>query len=88
MICDDQSLKIKNVKKIAVLRCGALGDFIVTLPALKAMHNAYPEAEIILLGKPWHKKFLIKNRTPVDRVVVVPIKKEYAMKIMKRKTKK
>ena len=75
MVCNDDSLKITNVKKIAVLRCGALGDFIVTLPALKAMRNAYPEAEIILLGKPWHKKFLIKNRTPVDRVVVVPIKK-------------
>jgi len=75
MLCDNESLKIKNVEKIAVLRCGALGDFIVTLPALKAMRNSYPEAEIVLLGKPWHKRFLMKNRTPVDRVVVVPIKK-------------
>src|SRR4051794_29570492 len=69
------SLKVKDVKKIAVLRAGALGDFIVTLPALQAIRAAYYDAEIILLGKPWHKKFLLKNRTPVDRVIVVPVKK-------------
>lgn len=67
--------KLKNVRKIAVLRANALGDFIVTLPALKAIRAAYPDAEIVLLGKPWHKEFLIKGRTPVDRVIVVPIKK-------------
>jgi len=64
-----------NVKKIAVLRAGALGDLLVTLPALKAIRLTYPEAEIVLLGKPWHKKFVVPNRTPIDRVVVVPIKK-------------
>jgi len=69
------SSKVEGVQKIAVLRAGALGDFIVTLPALKAIRSAYPDAEIILLGKPWHKKFLLKTRTPVDRVIVVPVKK-------------
>ncbi len=67
--------KLQNAKKIAVLRANALGDLIVTLPALKAIRNAYPEAEIILLGKPWHKEFLIAGRTPVNRVVVVPVVK-------------
>src|SRR3954447_14890380 len=67
--------KVKDVKKIAVLRTGALGDFIVTLPALNAIRAVYTDAEIILLGKPWHKKFLLKNRTPVDRVIIVPVKK-------------
>ena len=72
---DNDFLKIRNVKKIAVLRCGALGDFVVTLPAFKAIREAYPEAEIVLLGKPWHKKFLVSGRTPIDRVTVVPVKK-------------
>jgi ADP-heptose:LPS heptosyltransferase len=72
---DNDFLKIRNVKKIAVLRCGALGDFIVTLPAFKAIREAYPEAEIILLGKPWHRKFLAAGRTPINRVIVVPVKK-------------
>jgi ADP-heptose:LPS heptosyltransferase len=67
--------KVEGVQKIAVLRTGALGDFIVTLPALKAIRSTYPDAEIILLGTPWHKKFLHKNRTPADRVIVVPVKK-------------
>lgn len=70
-----QQQKLKNIQKIAVLRANALGDFIVTLPALKAMRHAYPGAEIVLLGKPWHKEFLAGTRTPVDRVIVVPVKK-------------
>ncbi|HEX8357579.1 MAG TPA: glycosyltransferase family 9 protein, partial [Segetibacter sp.] len=63
------------MKKIAVLRANALGDFIVILPALKAIRSTYPGAEIVLLGKQWHKEFLIQGRTPVDRVIVVPVKK-------------
>lgn len=65
--------KIEGLKKIAILRANALGDFIVTLPAIQALRNTYPGAEIILLGKPWHKDFLKKGRSPVDRVIVVPI---------------
>jgi ADP-heptose:LPS heptosyltransferase len=67
--------KLTNVKKIAVLRANALGDFIVTLPALNALKSTYPDAEIILLGKAWHKEFLTSGRTPVDRVIIVPVKK-------------
>ena len=66
---------MKDIKKIAVLRANALGDFIVTLPALHAIRTAYPQAEIILLGKPWHKKFLVPGRSPIDRVIEVPVKK-------------
>jgi len=64
---------LKNIKKIAILRANALGDFIVTLPAICAIRTKYPDAEIILLGKPWHKKFLVAERTPVDRVIIVPV---------------
>lgn len=67
--------KLNNIKKIAVLRANALGDFIVTLPALKALRNTYPSAEIVLLGRLWHQHFLVKGRSPIDRVVVVPVKK-------------
>ena len=67
--------KLNNIQKIAILRANALGDFIVTLPAVNALRNAYPNAEIVLLGKPWHKKYLSKGRSPIDRVIVVPVKK-------------
>lgn len=64
--------KVDNVKKIAVLRAGALGDIMVILPALHALRQTYPLAEIILLGRQWQQEFLVKGRCPVDRVEVVP----------------
>ncbi len=63
---------VPDVSKIAVLRANALGDFIFTLPALEALRAAYPQAEIVLLGKAWHKEFLAGRPSPIDRVVVVP----------------
>ena len=66
---------MEDIKKIAILRANAVGDFIVTLPAIQAIRDRYPSAEIVLLGKPWHKKFLIPNRTPVNRAIIVPVKK-------------
>lgn len=63
---------IPHVHKIAVLRANAIGDFICTLPALEALRAAYPEAEIVLLGKAWHTQFLQGRPGPVDRVIVVP----------------
>ncbi|MCX9192083.1 glycosyl transferase [Carbonactinospora thermoautotrophica] len=63
---------VPGVRKIAVLRANALGDFIMVLPALDALRAAYPEAEIVLLGKEWHADFLAGRPGPVDRVEVVP----------------
>ncbi len=38
------------MRKILVLRGGALGDFLVTLPALRALRERWPQAEIELAG--------------------------------------
>ncbi len=59
-------------KKIAVLRANALGDYIFVLPALQALRNKYPKAEIVYLGREWHKGYLNGRPGPVDRVIVVP----------------
>lgn len=64
--------KVTGVKKIAVLRVNALGDFIFVIPALQALRETYPEAEIIYMGKQWHKEFLETRPSPVDRVEIVP----------------
>lgn len=61
-----------GVHKIAVLRANALGDFIFALPALSALRSTYPNAEVILLAREWHKQFLANRPSPVDRVVVLP----------------
>lgn len=59
-------------RKIAVLHAKALGDFIVILPALDAIKETYPDAELILLAKPWVKAFLGGRPSPVDRVIGIP----------------
>jgi ADP-heptose:LPS heptosyltransferase len=66
------SERVENVRKIAVLRAGGIGDFIFTLPALHALQAAYPEAEITLLGDVWHEEFLSKRPGPPDRAIAVP----------------
>jgi ADP-heptose:LPS heptosyltransferase len=64
--------RLAHVRKIAVLRPNAVGDFVFALPALHALKRAYPDAELVLLGLPWHAGFLRGRPGPVDRVVVVP----------------
>ena len=40
----------RPMRRILILRGGALGDFLVTLPALAALRSAYPAARIELAG--------------------------------------
>jgi ADP-heptose:LPS heptosyltransferase len=63
---------VSDVRKIAVLRANAVGDFIFSLPALDALRRAYPDAEIVLLGRAWHRAFLADRPSPIDRVLVLP----------------
>ncbi|QBD78707.1 glycosyltransferase family 9 protein [Ktedonosporobacter rubrisoli] len=63
---------VPDVSKIAVVRANALGDFIFVLPALEALRQAYPHAEIVLLAKDWHAAFLHGRSGPVQRVQVIP----------------
>ena len=64
---------IPGVAKIAVLRPNSLGDFIFSEPALRAVRNAYPRAEIVYLGLEWHVAYLPNRFPAVDRVEVVPV---------------
>ncbi len=68
----DERSFVLGVEKIAALRANALGDYIVSLPALSAIKETYPSAELVLLGSDWHARFLARRPGPVDRVVVVP----------------
>jgi ADP-heptose:LPS heptosyltransferase len=66
------SPRLEDVHRIAVLRPNAVGDFVFALPALHALRQTYPQAEIVLLGKAWHADFLRGRPGPVDRVAVLP----------------
>lgn len=63
---------MEDVRRIVVLRANALGDFIETLPALRALRESFPRAEIVLVGTPMHAALLAGRPSPVDRVEVVP----------------
>lgn len=39
-------------RHVLVLRAGAIGDFILTLPALAALRHAFPSARLALVGNP------------------------------------
>jgi ADP-heptose:LPS heptosyltransferase len=49
------------MNRILVIRGGAIGDFILTLPALKALREAYPDAQVEILGYE-HIAALAENR--------------------------
>ncbi len=49
------------MKRVLVIRGGAIGDFILTLPALRALREAYPRAYIEIVGYK-HIAVLVENR--------------------------
>jgi hypothetical protein len=63
---------VEDVCKLAVLRANAIGDYLVSLPAIHALRAAYPAAELVLLGAGWHAGFLGGRPGPVDRCVPLP----------------
>lgn len=63
---------LSGVRKIAVLRPNAVGDFVFALPCLHALRSAYPDARIVYIGRQWHADFLTNRPGPVDKVAVLP----------------
>ena len=55
------------MNRILVIRGGAIGDFILSLPALKALREAYPHAHIEILGYK-HIAVLAENRVYAQAV--------------------
>jgi ADP-heptose:LPS heptosyltransferase len=68
----DSVERVEGVHKLAVLRANAIGDYLVSLPAIQALRAAYPAAELVLLGAGWHAGFLAGRPGPVDRCLAVP----------------
>lgn len=64
---------VAEVARIAVLRSGGIGDYVVAEPAIAALRVAYPEAELTLLGAEHHRQLVVGRAGPVDRFVPVPL---------------
>jgi heptosyltransferase-2 len=56
------------MQRMLVIRGGAVGDLIVTLPTLGALRQAFPHATIELLGHP-SRAILAQHPSYVDRVI-------------------
>ena len=61
-----------DVRRIALLRGGGLGDLMFAMPAAQALAAAYPAATITLLGTPAHRRLLEGRPGPIADVVELP----------------
>lgn len=59
---------MKAVERILVIRSGALGDSVVTLPAIGALRRKWPSSHIEVIGSPSLIE-LVRGRYYADRVV-------------------
>ena len=65
------ALEVGGVHRVALLRALHLGDFLCSVPALRALKERYPVAEITLIGLPW-VRYLLDRYPCVDRFLEFP----------------
>jgi ADP-heptose:LPS heptosyltransferase len=63
---------LPDVHKIMVVLDLELKDMLLALPALDTLRLTYPQAEICMVGLPWHTQFWHGRPGPVDRVIQLP----------------
>jgi lipopolysaccharide heptosyltransferase II len=59
---------LSEVREVLVLRLDRMGDVLMSLPALRTLRAALPEARIRLAVGPWSEE--VARRAPVDQVLV------------------
>jgi heptosyltransferase-2 len=69
-------LRSWNPKKIMVRATNWIGDAVFSLPAVEALRNRFPEAEIVIVAKPWVSP-LYWNHPAVSRQIVYDAEGEH-----------
>jgi heptosyltransferase-2 len=65
-----------NPKKIMVRATNWIGDAVMSLPAIEALHTRFPDSEIVLVAKPWVSE-LYQNHPAISRQIVYDAEGEH-----------
>jgi ADP-heptose:LPS heptosyltransferase len=65
-------LPTSEIKKIAIFRALQLGDMLCSIPGIRALRHAYPNAEIVLVGLPWAKSLTERFSNYFDGFINFP----------------
>jgi len=70
----DRTLRVprEEARSIAVFRALQLGDLLCTVPALRALRSAYPQARITLIGLPWAATLIERYPDLLDAHLTFP----------------
>lgn len=63
---------LKKPSKIAVFRALQLGDLLCSVPAFESLRNAFPNAEITLIGLPWAESFVKRYGVYFNKFISFP----------------
>lgn len=65
-------LSTSIIKNIAVFRALQLGDILCSIPALRSLRKAYPDAHIIFLGLPGTAQLVNRFNAYIDEFIAFP----------------
>lgn len=69
-VAGDQAFDKERVRKILIVRTDRIGDVVLSTPAMRAVRQTFPEAEIHLLVSEYTKDLVIGNKS-LDSVVTL-----------------
>lgn len=71
-------------RKILVRATNWIGDAVISLPALEALRARFPEAEIVLVAKPWVSEIYWHCAPPMRQIVYDPAGKHRGLRASSR----